>query len=234
METTINGGAVTIPSGAEGGEASGTNPDAPATAAPASPTPTDTSSKTVNYQDHKRAVDDMMRFKREKAEVEAKLHAYQEAQLKKEANYKELYERAEARRQEAEGREEAFKEGYVSSQKWDAVEKELLRSGVRPDAITMLKNMDLKGVETEFTSQGRVIVHGAEHYVESTKKSYPFMFQSSSAPVINPGSGPSAMSGPVTVDDVLKAERESKLDPSKKAHYLQLHKSYMEQRTRTK
>lgn len=166
-------------------------------------------------KDAERWKTDLIQAKDKLKSVEAELDRERERQLKENEDWKTLYENERTRREELEGEYHGLTTGFEEREKLQAVEKAALQAGIRPEAVPRLEVFlaDASGITTEKTTHGRVIVHGADHFVEELKKTDPYLFQGTKPPRINSGGG----DGPrvadfsnVTAKDVIALERIAK------------------------
>lgn len=228
MESQVNASGA---SGMDGGAGDAQGESSVVSITNTEPLPTSTE-KVVKYNDHKKALDDMHRFKKEATEARAEAERVRQAQLQEKEDYKTLWEREKKLREEKESEINQFKTNYVENEKWAAVEREFRKAGVREEMLKVLRNQPLDGIETEYTSQGRVLVHGADTLVESWKKDFPFAFQAPKVPQFNSGGAGTTtlVNGKVTAADVFKAEQEAKKSPEKRQAYHDTLKRFMEQK----
>lgn len=202
MEDLKTGGAGTEDGGADSEEkdkieAEGTDKE------PGGKGRRDDSSKS----DVQRALKDLHKEKTARKEAEDKLKKLEEDKLKETGRYKDLYETTAKERDEArEGgtRAESLFKTSLRSQRVEALAEKL---GIREEARDDLDHLDLSEIEVEATENGRYIVRGADKFVENLKKSKPHWFNDKKTPPFNPkGGGGVPNTGPVTADDVVKAE----------------------------
>lgn len=148
--------------------------------------------KSVDYKDHKRALDDMLKYKRQTKEMQSKLadfearfQSIQDEKLSAEGKKDELIESYKKRLTDAEQKAQSTVESFYESKKRDAIYAEANKHGIiDPDDIDRI---DLDGVSVERTDQGRVIVHGANEVVENYRKKKPHWFQNKSVPKLSSG-----------------------------------------------
>lgn len=208
-ETTQGGGATTADGSAK---------------AAATTTVEATEVKTVKYDDHKRALDDLHRFKTEAKEAKAQLEQVQQDNLKKAQDFKTLWENEQKLRTDAEAGLGKLKNAIVNNEKYTAIKTAAMKAGLRADAVDMLDHIPVEGVEVEATNQGRFLVHGADTFVEHLKKKMPFAFSNTETPKFNGGGASgSAKAESITAAQLVSIQRT---DPAK---YPAAMRQYMEQ-----
>ena len=143
--------------------------------------------KMVDWKNHRRALDDMHRFKKEAAELKARLEEQENQKLKEKEDWKTYAEREEAKRKEAEERLNSFQGSVFEDKKYSSVREAALKAGMRPEAMSDLELYSLDGVTVEATTNGRFLVHGSEAWVDDLKKSRPYLFSNNDVANINSG-----------------------------------------------
>lgn len=178
--------------------------------------------KSVKWEDHKRALEDLHKFKASQRELERKLveleRTREQEQLKKleeEQQFKKLWETSKQKISNLEQENSNIKQSYFIQEKFNAVKAAALKAGMFEQAIDDFTAEKLEDVVIEKTDQGRVIVHGAEEFVDKLKKSRPFMFRSTTAPVVNSGGASMMTDQDVTMSQVVELERKWRRTQSK-------------------
>lgn len=181
--------------------------------------------RLIKPEDHERAVNDMMKFKKaaqeeaqKRAELEQKLKDFQKKTLEGSSDFKGLWElerqaKEELARQVEEERQKALslKNMVAYNEKLKAVQKGLLDTGFRKEALSILESESLENVELEITSKGNFNVHGVDTFIESYKKKYGFLFGSNQSSVVNSGGGSTfAEEKPLTHDYIAQLSRSKK------------------------
>lgn len=182
----------------------------------------------VKLSDHKRALEDMQKFKREALEAKTRIEEMQTQKLREQGEWKTLAEREKELRQAAEQKASKLNDALYQSKKFDEVYKEATKAGLRPEAFSDIELVALDGIEVELTSTGRMLVHGAESFVQELKRKRPHWFSNSMPPKVNPGGNSSPpTSSAVTPEMIFKAEKEGN-----KAMAMELTKLYVQQKKR--
>lgn len=145
--------------------------------------------RTVALDDHKQALDDMHRFKRERNDLQSKLDQQDAAQLAKDKNFEELSNKYKKERDESNTKLASWQDSWFSNERHKAVLSAAHKTGIRTEAIDDLGLLDLATIKVEKTDQGRVIIHGAEDYVTDLKKSKPHWFKADGVPNFNGAGG---------------------------------------------
>lgn len=195
--------------------------------------------KTVSWENHQRAIDDMHKYKRtskEKDEVIAKLQQQigntEDEKLRENEQWKQLAEKREAEALAAKEEAERSRKAFIESQKFGAVKNAAAAAGMID--LGDLEMLDLGDVETELTSNGRIIINGHDKFIERLKETRPHWFRKKQAPTINGGGGSgdsvASPSGPLTPQDVVKAERDAKMGRITQSEYHSIFNKYVEQK----
>lgn len=174
------------------------------------------SSKAVSWENHKRALDDMHKFKQKNKELgdrikqlEQKLEDYEQKHLKEQEDWKTLFEREKQRREEAERQANEVSESFFENQKFNKVKSLAYQAGLRGEAEDDLLRMEFDGVTAEQDERGHVRVYGAESFIEKLKKQKPHWFQQKNAPRINSGGHKKAEPQELTAEYMLELERKN-------------------------
>jgi hypothetical protein len=209
METVTESGASPSSSGAEENKSDqGSQPE----------------TRQVRFDDHKRALDDMHKFKREATEAKSRLEELEAQKLREQGEWKTLAEREKELRLQAEQKAGKLNEALYQSRKFDEVYKEALKAGLRQEAISDLELIGLDGIEVELTSTGRMLVHGADSFVQELKRKRAHWFSSDRPPTVNSGGSAIApMPEEVTPQMIIEAEKKGD-----KVRAAELTKKYMQ------
>lgn len=190
----------------------------------------DDQGKQINPADHKRAVDDMLKYKGQVKDLRDQLDSMnatiadmKKASLAEKEDYKALYEAEVEAHNATKKRVHDLESIFYETQKYNAVYPKLLEAGLRQDAKKILDNYDFSLLEVETTSEGRVFVNGVDTFIDQFKSDYPFAFELKKAPNINSGGiSPSAPrdSGPMTGAKLFEIEKKHGRDsPEYKAGF---------------
>jgi len=147
----------------------------------------DSVSKTVPVEDHQRALRDMHAFKSQKKELEKKVQELEITNLEQKEDWKATSEVHKKRAEEFENKYSGLKDSIFDNEKYNAIRNLALKAGIREEAEDDLSLVKLSGVEVESTSEGRMIVHGADTFVEKLKQQKPHWFKSNDVPKFNSG-----------------------------------------------
>lgn len=179
--------------------------------------------KMVKQEDLERALRDVHRLKGEAAAAKAEADAAKADRLKSQNDYKSLYETEAEAHKGTKGKLEGLEKGIFTRERTKVLTEAAIKSGLRPEALPDLELLNPQGVVVEATTEGRILVHGAETFTERLKRERPHWFQDPKAPNINTGGGgtPPAPTD-VTAEMVVAAEMASKKDPTKRPEYLKL------------
>jgi hypothetical protein len=196
-------------------------------------------SRTINPDDHDRALADLHKYKGKATELEQRLTAIERERenektrkLQEQGEFKTLAEQYQKERDDAKKEADTLKSAYVDDKKFDKVRAACEKLGLRSEAIADLEMLDLNGVSVETTSTGKIIVHGADKFAEAVKAKKPHWFTGPKAPNVDTNGTrvlDGSAGGTVTARDLLNAETEGKKsgDMSK---YRKLFAQYQAQR----
>lgn len=158
----------------------------------------------------RRMKEDMLRYKREAAELREQSEKRKLDELKASQRWQEVAEVKEREATEAKEETARLKKALVVDRKNQAIREAALKAGIRREALEDLDLIDLEDVTIETTSTGRVNVIGVPQAVQRLKTLRPHWF-GNPAPGVNPETpGVSSAGGPVTVKDLMEAERKAK------------------------
>lgn len=175
----------------------------------------------VLRKDHERAIDDMHKAKARARELEEKLKTEEESKLKEKQEYKTLYERERDARIQSDEKSTKLEESYINSQKYSALKTECLKLGILDTAVVDLDMYDLRNVQFETTSTGRVQVINAKEVAEDLKRIKPHWFGAPGVARVNTTVPTTIGSGEVTYSDIMKLEAQymKTRSPSDEAAY---------------
>lgn len=191
------------------------------------PSENDSSVKTINPDDHKRALNDMLKYKQMLKDsqgtietLQSQIDAINRKSLQEKEDFKGLYETTQSKLSEEMERNKKLQSAFLYSERHRAVFPALKKEGFRDDAQNLLDMLDLSDVDVEATSEGRFLVNGVDSWVESFKAKYPYAFAQKKAPLINTGTGgdrftPQSM----TPSRLLEIEAECKKTGDKAPYY---------------
>lgn len=173
---------------------------------------------------------DMYKFKdrsktleQQNEEMARRLQEMETQRLEGNKNYRELWERAEAKAQELDSKYRGVLTDFEEGKKMDAIRQEALKMGIKEEALSDLSILDKSIVAIERTDRGNVNILGAREFVEDLKKARPFWFNDHSAPRLNsaPPGNPNTQSKTLTPKEVLQLQKEN---PEAYAKYVLGHK----------
>lgn len=191
--------------------------------------------KPIRAEDHKRAIDDLLKYKNEAQELRKRLDSDEVTRLREKEDFKTLAEREKKRADEIEERLRKRDAFYNNESKLGAVKAAAIKAGLRSEAESDLPLLSLDGVTVEVTNQGRFLVHGAETYIEELKRAKPHWFRTTKAPTVN--SGATSNSSPqgafssenLTPEKLLEAEKKLPRE-----QYHALFRQYQQQRLKSR
>jgi hypothetical protein len=130
----------------------------------------------VSKTELEHALADLQKFKTRANELEGKAKKEEEARLRETENWKKLYELKTQESEEKDQKLNQIQESIVENAKFSAVKEAALKSGIRPEALGDLSLIGFKDVAIETTSNGNVVVLGADRFVEQLKTIRPHWF----------------------------------------------------------
>ena len=170
--------------------------------------------RVVRFEDHKRAIDDLHKYKSEAQTLREQLEERESERLREKEDFKALAEREKKLREETEDKLRKHSSFYQNETKRNAIRAAALKAGIRSEAESDLELIPLDGIEVEITSTGRFLVHGADSFVEDLKRKRPHWFRSSQIPTVNSGGASSSLSPDAELTPKALYELERK-DPAK-------------------
>jgi hypothetical protein len=190
--------------------------------------------KTVSWKNHRRALDDMHRYKTEANELKTRNSELEEEKLREKENWKSLAERYKTDADKYKAEAENGKSLFANTQKFNAVKKVALESGLLPEALDDLDLLNLDEVVVESTDHGRYAVHGVKEFVETLKQTKNHWFVKKQAPNVNSGGGTVKPDEgqPLSPSDVINAEKQYKLGKISREQYTDIYSRYCGQGTR--
>ena len=195
--------------------------------------------KTVDWQDHQRAMNDLHKFKdrskslnAENEELRKKIEGIEAAKLKEQEDWKNYAEVMEKKNADLEAKNEEYKNDFIKNEKLRAVIPELNKQGIHPDALERLvPNMDLSGIVVERRHDGRIECLGVREFTESFKKDYSFAFnQKTTNGVSSSGGSGVPDGGQMTIEKLNKLEDAYKAGKASRQEYLNAFKAYQQTR----
>lgn len=197
--------------------------------------------KTIDPADHKRAIDDMLKYKGQVRDLTSRMEGLvgeieglKSKQLEEKEDYKALYEQERSLHEETKAKLLGVSKNVMFAEKHRAVFPALKKAGFRDEAEKMLTPELLNDLELETTSDGRFLVEGVETFVDMMKRDYPFYFRESKPPRINSGVGEVSFSSekitPAMINDLEDQVKSGKLPREK---YEEAVQKYLDQKRRS-
>lgn len=143
---------------------------------------------------------------RKKAEQEVEIRKRQE--LKTKEDYKTLADQLEKELLEEKRKNDVTWSWFENNKKMDTIKAIAASQGLRKDALSILENMELDGVEVEKTSTGRINVLGADAFVSGLKTKMPFLFESKTAKINAENPQVNSGNGPITYERLMQLKEE--------------------------
>jgi len=196
--------------------------------------PKENDSKTINPDDHQRALKDLHKYKSQAKDatervdqLTAELESFKTSQMAEKENFKGLYEETKSKLDEAVSREKSLKSAVLYGERHRAVFPVLKKEGLRDDAETFFnERFDLTDIDIEGTTEGRFLVNGVNDWVNNFKTNNPFLFQPKDGPKVNSSGGTSTPPTPqeLTPTKLLEIEEKCKKSGNMKPYHEALRK----------
>lgn len=187
--------------------------------------------KVIKPEDHERALADLHKFKSDAkkaadalAAKEAELAEIRKNNLKAANDLKPYVEQLEGENKTLKDQIGTLKKGFGETFKSMELKAAAKKLGITDQGLQDLDLLRFDDVTTEFTTEGRVIVSGAEQAAETLKKTRPHWFQTGSAANINTGG-----KGGNSTPDALTTEYMNGLEKSDPKRYRELFPKYAKQ-----
>ena len=157
---------------------------------------------------------DVFKYKTKVEALEKELEDKKLQSLKNSQNWEEIAKLKEQEAEEAKQDRDRLKQAVMDREKHSALRQEALKSGINPASIPDLELLDFAEISLETTSQGKIIVHGADKAIQNLKMLRPHWFHSKPT-TINPASPETlqSMNGLLSVADIQKLESDYKKNP---------------------
>jgi len=179
----------------------------------------DQQSKPIDPNDHRRAIDDMMKYKKQARStgdrlktLETENEKLKTQHLKSQNNYKGLYEETSQRLKEQTERNQALHTSIINHARRESVLPRLHEMGLRKDAHNLFQMSDLDVIDVETTSAGNVIPveSSVQEFCQTFKNQFSYAFDDKRKPVVNSSGGANVLNGKahLTAQDVFKIERD--------------------------
>lgn len=190
--------------------------------------------RTVSWQSHKRALDDLHKFKGQVGELSKKLGDLESQRLQEKNDFKTLYEQEKNKNSDLEKKLGDTNTAFIETTRFGAVKQAAVAAGIRKEALEDLELLPVdKSVNVDVTAQGRFLVSGQKEFVDGLKKTRPHWFAASTPPPVNGGGGGTPPPGTtLTPKDVVKAEMDCKANKITREQYHDVCRKYDEQQRR--
>lgn len=190
----------------------------------------DDGNDTVSRADHKKALADLHKYKAEARKLKKEQDDAKAARMKDEGRLKELAELKENEAKEAREEADRLKESFVSEKKFNVVQAECQKLGIRPEALSDLEGLDLGDVQIETTSTGKINVLGASKFAARLKSLKPHWFQDVKTTKVNTGGNRvlDSEDGNITPAMIYEAEKAGRKSGDM-SEYNKLHSKFRQQ-----
>ena len=175
-------------------------------------------------------VKEMTEWKEKAKAFEKQLKEKAEQEMRSRNEWQKIAEMKDQELKAAIEREQRIKDGLVYEKKYSAVKEQAAKMGLLPTAVEDLNILDLSEVVVETTSTGRYNVLGADKFAEKLKTIRPHWFGANQPNVNTQSVRVTGSEGPVTADDLVKADMEARKTGDKTKYY-ELFNKYKKQRS---
>ena len=146
----------------------------------------------VDLEAYERTKNHMHEYKRKLSEAEEKINQFQSQLSKIEddkllntENYKSLWEKEKLQKEDVINKYTGLKTTIFNDKKMSAIKDHAMKSGFDPDFMDILEAFDTSDVVVEKTDSGKILVSGADTWVEALKSEKPKLFRQKVDPTIN-------------------------------------------------
>lgn len=165
---------------------------------------------TAYYKEQFQKAQEALRQHQQQIEEKDKqLKSIEERKLIEQNKWKELAEKYKSDYESTTTELSQFRNDFVNDKKMDAIKREALKHGIRPEAIDDLDMLANDEVEIETTSTGKINILGADSFVEKVKAIKPYWFQELTAPTVNNGQSLNAKPKDYSPSQILKLQKEN-------------------------
>jgi hypothetical protein len=146
--------------------------------------------------------------RQERERLSKELEQTRSEEMKRNNQWKELYESEKNKREEAEVKVKNISSNVVENLMTREIERAALAAGILPEALEDLGMLDKSMIEVETTSSGRINFHNVTEFVDSIKQKKAYMFRSGKAPNINTNQPGIPTNKELTANDLLELSRK--------------------------
>lgn len=166
---------------------------------------------------------DMLKYKQERDALIAENESLKLKTHKEKEDWKTVAEVHEAKAKDYEQKFTGLQSALINKEKISALNIEAQKQGINPTSIPDLELLDFPDVHVETTSNGKILVSGAQVAIAKLKTLRPHWF-TTQVPSVNPSTPNvrTASNGNITLADINAAEtqyKKTKSDSDKKAYY---------------
>jgi len=155
---------------------------------------------------------DLHKYKQKLREFEQKFEEQQTSKLKANEEWKSLYESEVSKRESAEMQAKRLEDSFVFNKKMDVIKQEAIKQGIHNAALNDLEHMGFDDVQIQKTVREdglqSVDIVGAADAIARLKAAKEYLFNKNTPPKTNTSDPEVGLPSEVTVDQVLKAEKD--------------------------
>lgn len=166
--------------------------------------------EVVPKSELQKALDDLMKFKKQARELEGKIKDREMQELTQKQEWEKIAKIKEQEAQAAIEKANMLESSFLNQKRFDALKSAALAQGIRKEALNDLELIDFNDdVAIETTSTGRINVVGADSAIKKLKAQRPYWFGKSMG-AVNTDSPGETTSQAVTLDAVMKAQDKAR------------------------
>lgn len=180
----------------------------------------------VSRDELNKVLDEMHNYKRQAKEFEESLSKRKMDELKQKDEWQKVAQIKEEEATASKAEADKLRDSIIWDKKYSALKEQALRSGIRREALSDLELIDFQNdLAIETTNTGKVNVLGADRAINSLKSTRPHWFGSKGGNVNSSSPEVVVGGGPVTMQDIFKAEKKAK-ESGDYAPYYKIMKQY--------
>lgn len=191
------------------GEGSGDNKEAPGDEGDGGKEPPKRGATSFYKEQADKYKQEIAQMREQMGKLQQSIGEKEEQTLREQHKWQELAEKYKSDLEQTKNQFTDFKGQMVNYEKSNAVKQAALKAGIMQESLEDLELLDLEGVEIETTSTGRLLVNGAEDFVESLKERRPHWFRNTNKPNLNNDFSNDFKEKTYSMTDIIKLQKEN-------------------------
>lgn len=151
---------------------------------------------------------DLSKMQEQFEQLNSKLGETEEKTLREQSKWQELADKYKKDLENERSNYSNFKKGMIEFEKINAVKHHAMKAGILDSSLEDLSLLTLDGVEIEQTTNGRILINGADKFIESLKDRRPHWFKNSNRPNLDNGLGGDFTLKELSIDDISKLKNK--------------------------